>query len=144
MTIISRRNFLKLSLLGLLGAGFSPGFQTKQTRRIQGLIGRIAADDKITPVYREPSYDSEVVRETIFDELLHLYFEQEIIPEESSPQLWYRVWGGYLPGNYIQQTMYRLNQPIFSVPDCGRLAEITVPYKEAFTFSEYAGWKKKV
>ncbi len=143
MTIISRKNFLKISLLGLLGAGFSPGFQTKQSRRIQGVIGRIATDYKIIPVYQEPSYDSEVVRETVFDELLHLYFEKEVISEEFSPQLWYRVWGGYLPGTYVQQTRYRLNQPIFSIPDCGRLAEITVPYSEAFTFSEYTGWKKK-
>jgi len=139
LTIISRKNFLKISLLGLIGAGFSPGFQTKQTRRIQGLIGRIAADDKIIPVYQEPSYDSEVVRETVFDELLHLYFEQEIIPEESSPQLWYRVWGGYLPGAYVQQTRYRLNQPVSSIPECGRLAEITVPYTEAGLIKDLTG-----
>ena len=143
MTTISRKNFLRISLLGLLGAGFSPGFQTKQTRRIQGLIGRIASDNKITPVFQEPSYDSEIVRETVFDELLHLYYEQVIISEDTTPQLWYRVWGGYLPGAYVQQTKYRLNQPIFSIADCGRLAEITVPYTEALTFSDYAGWKKK-
>ena len=75
LNIISRKGFLKITLLGLLGAGFSPGFQTKQSRRIQGIIGRIAADDKITPIYKEPSYDSDVIRETVFDELLHLYYQ---------------------------------------------------------------------
>ena len=143
LNIISRKGFLKITLLGLLGAGFSPGFQTKQARRIQGIIGRIAADDKITPIYKEPKYDSDVIRETVFDELLHLYYQQEVIPEDSTPQLWYRVWGGFMPGVYVQQTRYRLNQLIDSVPECGRLTEITVPYTEAYTFSEFDGWKKK-
>ncbi|MEE8357540.1 MAG: hypothetical protein V3R33_09550, partial [Anaerolineales bacterium] len=78
MNIISRKGFLKITLLGLLGTGFSPGFQTKQARRIQGIIGRVAADDKITPIYQKPNYDSDVIRETVFDELLHLYFQQEV------------------------------------------------------------------
>ena len=143
MNSISRKSFLKLSLLGMIGAGFSPGVQSFQTRRIQGLIGRITADDKIIPIYKEPSFESDVVRETAFDELLHLYYEQEVTQEDSPSQLWYRVWGGFLPGAYVQQTRYRLNQPIDTIPDCGRLSEITVPYTEAFTYNEYSGWNKK-
>jgi hypothetical protein len=112
-------------------------------RRTQGLIGRIAADDKPVLIYQNPSYDSPEVRTTAFDELLHLYYEQEIPQEDGPPQYWYRVWGGYLPGVYVQQTRYRLNQPLNSIADCGLLAEITVPYTEAYTFSEYQGWNLK-
>lgn len=143
MDSVSRKNFLKLSLLGLLGTGFSRGFQLDQSSRIQSLIGRIAADDKIIPIHKEPSYESDVIRETVFDELLHLYYEIKVNQEDSAPQLWYRVWGGYLPGAYVQRTRYRLNQPITSIPDCGRLAEITVPYTEAWSYTDYAGWTKK-
>lgn len=82
MRSVSRKNFLKLSLLGLLGAGFSPGFQLDQSSRIQSLIGRIAADDKIIPIHKDPSYESDVVRETVFDELLHLYYEIKVNQEE--------------------------------------------------------------
>ena len=143
MNKLTRRNFLKLSLLGLIGSGFSPGFAISGTRRTKGLIGRIAADDKIISIYEEPDYESSTVRETTFDELIHLYYEQEITQEDDSPQHWYRVWGGYLPGVYVQQTRYRLNKPINSISECGILAEITVPYTEAYSFSEYRGWELK-
>ena len=107
MNKFTRRNFLKLSLLGLLGSGFSPGFPTYAIRRTKGLIGRIAADDKTISIYEKPDYESPIVRDTTFDELIHLYYEQEILQENDPPQYWYRVWGGYLPGVYVQQTRYR-------------------------------------
>jgi lipoprotein-anchoring transpeptidase ErfK/SrfK len=129
--------------MGLLGAGFLPGFPSGVRRRTQGLIGRIAADDKTISIYKEPDFESSVVRDTTFDELLHLYYEKEILNEDDPPRTWYRVWGGYLPGVYVQQTRYRLNKPASSVNECGVLAEVTVPYTEAYTFSEYQGWKLK-
>lgn len=143
MNRFTRKNFLRLSLTGLLGAGFSPGFLSSGRRRTTGLIGRIAADDKTISIYESPDYDSPIIRDTTFDELLHLYYEKEIPQEEDTPQYWYRVWGGYLPSVYVQPTRYRLNQPVNTINDCGILAEVTVPYTEAFTFSEYQGWKLK-
>ncbi|MCK5794993.1 MAG: L,D-transpeptidase [Anaerolineales bacterium] len=143
MTFITRKNFLKLSLLGFLGAGFSPGFSLPGTRMTRGIIGRVAADNKVIYIYEEPDYDSEIVRRTSFDELLHLYYELEIEDGEHPLAYWYRVWGGYLPGVYVQHTRYRLNKPYDDIFECGNLAEITVPYTEAYTFSEYQGWKKK-
>jgi hypothetical protein len=44
---------------------------------------------------------------------------------------------------YVQLTRYRLNQPVERVFECGNLAEVTVPFTEAYTFSDYEGWKKK-
>ena len=109
----------------------------------RGIIGRVAADDKVIYIYEEPDYDSEIVRRTSFDELLHLYYELKIEDGDHPLAYWYRVWGGYLPGVYIQHTRYRLNKPYDDIFECGNLAEITVPYTEAYTFSEYQGWKKK-
>jgi len=140
---ITRKDFLKLSLLGILGAGFSPSSTFPASKRTRGIIGRIAADDKVISIHKEPDYDSEVIRKTSFDELLHLYYELEVKDGDHPLAYWYRVWGGYLPGKYIQHTRYRLNQPVDQIFECGNLAEITVPYTEAFTFSEYQGWKKK-
>lgn len=143
MRSLSRKDFLRLSLFTLLGTGFKswlPGGILHSTR---GVIGRVASDDKVISIHQEPDQDSQVVRETSFDELLHLYYEIEIEHEGGSPDKWYRVWGGYLPGVYIQLTRYRLNQPVEKIFECGNLAEVTVPFTDAYTFSEYDGWKNK-
>lgn len=142
MSTFSRRDFLRLSLFSLLGAGFKSLTPARDVNRIIGVIGRIAADNKVISIHQEPDEDSEIIRETTFDELLNLYYEMEIEGEEGSSQTWYRVWGGYLPGVYIQLTRYRLNQPVDRIFECGNLAEVTVPFTEAYSFSEYEGWKK--
>lgn len=129
--------------MGLVGAGFLPGYSLPGSRMTRGIIGRVAADDKVIYIYKEPDYDSEIVRRTSFDELLHLYYELEIQDGDHPLAYWYRVWGGYLPGVYVQHTRYRLNKPYNEIFECGNLAEITVPYTEAYAFSEYQGWKKK-
>ena len=129
-------------MLGMLGAGFSSRLHTIRGKQIHGLIGRIAADDKTISIYREPNKESNIVRETSFDELLHLYYNQEIALDDSQEH-WYRVWGGYLPAVYVQQTKYRLNKPTDKIPECGGLAEVTVPYTEALSYSDYSGWTKK-
>jgi len=144
MTInISRRDFLKLSLFGLLGAGFSPRPQARDLwTAYPGLIGRITTDEKMAPVYKKANFESDVVRETNYDELLHLYHELEVENEEDEKELWYRVWGGYLPSPYVQRTRYRLNNPLKRVPDCGQLAEVTVPCTRAYTYKPGEGWQK--
>lgn len=143
MSSISRKGFLKLSLFTLLGAGFKLRPHFLGLKKTRGIIGRIAADDKVISIYREPDKESEIVRETTFDELLHLYYEMEIPREDAPPERWYRVWGGYLPGVFIQQTRYRLNQPVEKIFECGNLAEVTVPFTDAYTYSEYQGWDFK-
>jgi len=147
---ISRRAFLKLSLTSLLGLGF----QRRPASRGNafpdpGPLARIAADEKIIHIYQEPSYESDMVRETRFDELLNIYFEKSISDAENHEakthnHAWYRVWGGYLPGAYVQKTYYRYQQPLNSIPECGKLAEVTVPFTEALQYNEWEdSWVKK-
>jgi hypothetical protein len=141
--MLSRRQFLKLSALGLLGAGFSPlppaqDHFTPPT----GLIGRIASDENTVPIYEKPTKESDVVRETAFDELLPLYYEVRVEADEENPNpLWYRVWGGYLHSAYVQPTRYQLN-PFTDIPECGQLAEVTVPYTQAYKRGDQGGWEK--
>lgn len=142
MTNISRRNFLKLSLFGMIGTRFPASSSFLKAKPTSGYIGRIATDNKIVSIYKEPDYDSDVIRDTVFDELVNLYYEIPV-KTETGDALWYRVWGGYIPGKYIQQTWYKTNQPLEDIDVCGTLAEITVPYTEAYSFSEYSGWTKK-
>jgi len=127
----------------LLGAGFKSWSPRLGYQKTRGVIGRIAADDKIISIYEEPDYDSKIVRDTTFDELLHLYYTLEIPRENGITDSWYRVWGGYLPGVYVQLTRHRLNQPAEKIPPCGNLAEVTVPFTDAYSYSAYSGWKLK-
>lgn len=143
MDSLSRKDFLKLSLFTLLGAGFSSWPPALGINKTRGVIGRIAADDKTISIYQEPDWNSEIVRETAFDELLHLYYQLEVPREEGDPDQWYRVWGGYLPGAYVQLTRYRLNRPAEKIPSCGNLSEVTVPFTDSYSFSNYTGWKHK-
>lgn len=143
MRSLSRKNFLKLSLFTMVGAGFTSWSPSLGFKRTRGIIGRIAADEKVISIYKEPDLESEIVRETNFDELLHLYYELETPNEDGTPDRWYRVWGGYLPGAYVQLTRYRLNSPVEKIAECGNLAEVTVPFTDAYSYTKYSGWKLK-
>lgn len=142
MTSLSRRSFLKLSLTAMLGLGFSPQRTFGEEFFHPGPLARIAADDKVIKIYEEPTYESDVVRETDFDDLLNIYFEKRISDAENHEvdthqHVWYRVWGGYLPGAYVQKTHYQLNDPLNTIPSCGKLAEVTVPYTQALQYNEW-------
>lgn len=147
VTPISRRSFLKLSLFSVLGWSFRPHPPKRgRTYPLPGPIGRIATDEKTVSIYEKPDYESEVIRDTHFDELINLYYERKIEAEdeeELNPYTWYRVWGGFLPGVYVQNTYFRLNPPLKAIPDCGILGEVTVPYTGAYQEDSNSGWKKK-
>lgn len=141
---LSRRQYLKLSLLTLLGLGFSKrSGWNRFPHRERGLIGRVATDEKILAVHQDPSNQSKVIRETAFNELLPLYYQKTVPDREGDLKLWHRVWGGFLPGDYVQLTRYQLNMPVNRIPECGALAEVTVPFTDAYTRLENDGWKKK-
>lgn len=133
--------FIKLSLFA--AAGFSlPGLRNPELNgRLYGEIGRIAADDKQITIHQNPSHHSPVVRKTDFDELLYLYYQQQISGDTDQPENWYRVWGGYVPGTYIQLTRYQLNPVQREIPECGFLAEVTVPYTDSFAKLSNDNWK---
>ncbi len=142
---ISRRDFLKLSALtvGSLGTlAFSRYPDPRDEREIPMLpIARIAVDRQ-TAIYQEPREHSWVVRWTLQDELLNIYYT--VTPPEGPAYnpFWYRVWEGYIHSAYVQTVYYRYNTPLESVPESGQLAEVTIPYTQAWQFSRAEGWQK--
>ena len=50
------------------------------------------------------------------------------------------MWGGYLHSAHLQRVKIALNEPDVQVSEAGRLAEVTVPYTEAFQYNERDGW----
>jgi lipoprotein-anchoring transpeptidase ErfK/SrfK len=140
---LSRRAFLKLSALALGNLAFNP-FPDPQDDNKYPLItvGRVTVDRQAA-IYEEPREHSGVVRWTRQDELLNIYYT--LTPPEGPAYnpVWYRVWGGYIHSTYIQLTRYRYN-PIFeNIPKSGQLAEVTLPYTPAYSYSRYNGWQPK-
>lgn len=126
-----------------MGLGLSPRPRFRDgCYPLPGPIGRIASDEKTISIYKEADYESDVVRETHFDELINLYYEKNVLHNDDHSHKWYRVWGGYLPGAYVQPTRYRLNKPLKSIPECGQLAEVTVPYTQTYKYDKWDGWQQ--
>jgi len=137
---LSRRDFLKLSSLALGGLAFNPfppPYDDYQAGQL--LVGRITVVQQAA-IYEQPLFHSGVVRWTRQDELLNIYYR--LTPVEGPPYnpIWYRVWGGYIHSGYLQLAKYRYNVPLEAAPETGQLAEVTVPYTQAYTYSQSNGW----
>jgi lipoprotein-anchoring transpeptidase ErfK/SrfK len=137
---INRRTFLKLGALALGSLAFNP-FPDPQDDFpfAQRSLGRVTVD-RTAAIYEAPEEHTGVVRWTRRDELHNIYAE---LTPDSGPTynpLWYRVWEGYIHSAYIQRVRYRYNSPLDSIPESGQLAEVTLPYSQAYGYSSREGW----
>lgn len=138
---LSRRDFLKLSALGLGSLAFNP-FPPPYDDYQAGLmlVGRVTVDQQAA-IYKEPRFHSGITRWTRQDELLNIYYQ--LTPVEGPPYnpIWYRVFGGYIHSGYLQVAKFRYNAPLEQIPESGQLAEVTVPYSQAYSYSKTYGWE---
>jgi lipoprotein-anchoring transpeptidase ErfK/SrfK len=128
---LSRRDFLKLTGVGLLSALF-PGLT--KTSAASGLLpdqkGRVAAEH--LQVYAAPSFDAEVVDEHWQDILLPITGLEISDDVEAYNRVWYKIGEeGYAYSGSIQPVLTRLNKPIYEHGKTGSLAEVSVPYTDA-------------
>jgi hypothetical protein len=140
---LSRREFLKLSLLTLGGLAFNPFPQPQdESQQTAYTIGRVTVDRRAA-IYKEPNDQSKIYRWTRQDELIYIFYQ--LTPPEGPVYnpVWYRVWGGYVHSAYIQLARFRYNTPVDTIPESGRLAEVTVPYTQAYSYSRFDGWQPK-
>lgn len=138
---ISRRDFLKFSAMTLGSLAFAPNPYPRDDREIPDHpVARIAVDRQ-TAIYQEPREHSWVVRWTRQDELLNILY---ILTPPDGPTynpFWYRVSEGYIHSAYVQTVSHRYNSPLETVPKNGQLAEITIPYTQAYQYSRLDGWQ---
>ncbi len=123
----SRRDFLKLSSLGLIGLFLKP------VKRLRDLVpdqmGRVA--ELKTTVYERPSFEGNQIK---------VYWRDMILPitdvtvgdmEPIHNRIWYRIGEeGFVHSGGIQPVQTRLNQPDSGIPFGGALVEVTVPYTD--------------
>ena len=129
--IFSRRDFLKVSSYGLLGAllpDFSAGFLLQD--EFANLQGRII--NRTVWSYEEPNANSRRVK---------LYWHDLVVPitnttvsddEFAYNRVWYELEeGGYAYSGGIQPVRTILNEPR-PIPTRGTLGEVSVPYTDAY------------
>lgn len=134
----SRRDFLKLTALGLGSLAFRPFFGPNSDAD-SGDIVRVAI--KSVSVYREPSDKSAIVYQRYRDDLINVYDEVVSKDGPGYNPVWYRVWRGYVHSAHLQTVKIRLNPIVESIVKTGQLAEVTVPMTQTMRYIPYKkGW----
>jgi len=125
---ISRRDFLKLSSLGLASLFSYPmlAFQNQLTNQ----QGRVIYDSIHT--YDIPSFSGNITRKYWTDTIIPI---TEVTIGDDEPdynRVWYRISNaGYAHSGGIQPVKTIPQNPISDIPEGGQLAEISVPYTDA-------------
>ncbi|MBU0513056.1 MAG: L,D-transpeptidase [Chloroflexi bacterium] len=125
---ISRRDFLKLSGVGLYGLFASPlrGFGNLLSNQ----QGRVIY--KLITVYDRPSLSGEVVKQYWLDTVIAITEATIGDDEPAYNRVWYRLGSeGYAHSGGIQPVRTLINLPSSNIPQGGQLAEVTVPYTDA-------------
>lgn len=136
---LSRRDFLKMSGLGLLGLAipgrplsfFSDLGSRLATDSDPDFQGRISAESLWA--YDIPSPKGGRVKMYWRDLLVNI--DSAAIDEDTSAynRIWYRLEdGSYLYSGWVQPVRTLLNDPAKSFPEEGSLGEISVPYTDAY------------
>jgi lipoprotein-anchoring transpeptidase ErfK/SrfK len=125
---ISRRDFLKLSGLGLAGL-FVPPFNLDDP--FTDLQGRVTT--RVIWMYDRPSSEGTQVKFCQRDVLLNLTNAAVSEDVTSHNRIWYQVGSeGFVYSGNVQPVRTILNTPLMDIPPRGILAEISVPYSDAY------------
>ncbi len=132
-TTLTRRNFLKLAGLGLLGA-FLPGQWSTRwgSARSYGepMQGRVT-DEKLD-VYDQPSLTANKIKLIWRDAIFSITTATIGDNEPGYNRVWYQIGEeGYVHSGSVQPVRTVVNQPVSSIPATGALAEVTVPFTDA-------------
>lgn len=141
---VSRRDFLKLGgvFLGSLVTR-SPLYRIPPPD--EALVYPIAKARVATHAiyrYREPSFQSERLGLISRDELVNIY-EEIISPAGPSHNpRWYLLSDCYAHSGFLQRVdgAYLNRVQVRSIPQSGRLGEITVPYTQSYRWTRSHGW----
>lgn len=126
---ISRREFLKLGGLGVLGMALAPfDWQINLASNQQGRV----IFDKIT-VFDRPSFNGITLRQHRADSIFPILEVTVGDDENAYNQVWYRIGEAeFVHSGGVQPVKTILNQPNFEIREDGQLAEITVPFTDSF------------
>ncbi len=122
----SRRDFLKLSAAGMLGALFAD-------LRLDRALAAPPTQGRMTlsgiNLYSDPAFKAKRMHTFGRDEVVTI--TAEVDGDEGNPynKKWFQLNGeGYTYSGWVQPVETNYHKPTFEIPANGRLGEITVPY----------------
>jgi hypothetical protein len=134
---LSRRDFLKLGVLGLGGLAFRPFGDIAISEKDENLA-RITIES--VSVHSQPWDESTIVYQRYRDDLVNVYYKVVSPHGPEFNPVWYRVWGGYIHNARLQHVKTKLNPVAYSLPEKGQLGEITVPFTNSLLYSGQDKW----
>jgi len=133
---ISRRDFIKFSAFAAAGtilpfwnifSGSEPGFSIHRAYP----LGRVLYDQAISYKYLDPG--SESVNTFLRNDVIPIGAPIAIKPNPAQRDVWYQLEdGSFIRARDIQLVDQQLNTPLSEVSSYGQLAEITVPFTNAY------------
>lgn len=140
MSTLSRRDFLKLSALGLGTMAFSPVKERLNLFEDRQLV-RVGTSS--VSVHSMPNDEARITGQWYRDDLLTVYETVTAETPEYNP-IWYRVWGGFVHRAHLQPVEVLYN-PIQTQFEEGKryLAEVTIPYTRAMKKTSFYGWQDR-
>jgi len=137
---LSRRDFLKLGGLGLIGLLLPNNntlFQLKTSYDLFNQQGRVT--DASINIYKTPSFADQIISFYWRDIVLPLTGVSTSDDTSASNRVWYQVNGkGYAYSGSVQPVKTNLNVPVLKLPRKINLAEVTVPFTDAHAFPKYS------
>ena len=128
---LSRREFLRLSGLGILGLAAPVGSARPRLGVPGGQLGRILQEK--ADAYTEPSVGARLVKTLWRDEVHTILAATVGDPLPETNRVWYEVERlGYVHSSAVQPVRAQLQSPARFVPYRGTLAEVTLPFIEAY------------
>lgn len=138
---LNRRDFLKLSVIGLSTLAFNPLSAVLPPEDLVKPIGIGRVANPGILIYQEPSFKSKRLGWRKRDSLLTLVEEMHSPYGPIYNPTWYRTVGGYVHSAYLQRVEgAHLNEPLDNIPEGGQLGEVTVPYFQSLRYTHGAGW----
>jgi hypothetical protein len=139
---LSRREFLKLSALGVGGLLFDlPPWEDPRDEPVRTLArGRVTTQAIYR--YREPSFRSERLGMLKRDEIIEISEEITASKGPAYNPLWYRLDDGFAHSGYLQRLdgVHLNRSPLRSVPKTGQLGEVTVPITRSYRQASTRRW----
>jgi hypothetical protein len=132
----SRREFLRFSsasliaVLALSRTSFAYADSGIQQDAVTPL-GRITKNRK--DLFDIPSVDGKVIRELALDDVLPITNTAIGSDTSTNNRIWYQLNGeGYIHSGVVQPVANTLNELVTEIPATGLLAEVSVPYTDAY------------
>ncbi len=129
---ISRRQFLQWGGAALLGAAFSP-----YNKKINPLVDnaqpfRLGRTTTSLRYYETPTISSKELGYYLTDETVKIFETALGDPKPERNPIWLRTEDGWIQSPFVQPVEDKLNEPVFTVPKDGFLAEVSVPWTQAW------------